>query len=62
VLSHVFGLRKAVDGETVEEDVEGAKWLASNEGSEWLLKQVDEVVGAIGGGFAGGYGELKAKL
>ena len=62
VLSHVFGLRKAVEGESVEEDVEGAKWLASDEGSEWLLKKVDEVVIAIGGGFAGGYGELKAKL
>jgi hypothetical protein len=46
----------------VEENVEGGQWLASNEGSEWLLKQVDAVVGAIGGGFAGGYGELKAKL
>jgi hypothetical protein len=46
----------------VEEKVEGAEWLASNEGSEWLLKKVDEVVSAIGGGFAGGYGELKAKL
>jgi hypothetical protein len=62
VLSHVFGLRKAVEGEAVAEDVEGGKWLASDEGSEWLLKKVDEVVGAIGGGFAGGYGELKAKL
>jgi hypothetical protein len=62
VLSHVFGLRKAVEGESVEEKVEGAEWLASNEGSEWLLKKVDEVVSAIGGGFAGGYGELKAKL
>ena len=62
VLSHVFGLRKAVEGETMVEDVEGAKWLASDEGSEWLLKKVDEVVTAIGGGFAGGYGELKAKL
>ncbi|GAB7331301.1 hypothetical protein MBLNU13_g02748t1 [Cladosporium sp. NU13] len=62
VLSHVFGLRKAVEGESVEEDVEGAKWLASDEGSEWLLRKVDEVVTAIGGGFAGGYGELKAKL
>jgi hypothetical protein len=62
VLSHVFGLRKAVEGDSVEENVEGGQWLASNEGSEWLLKQVDAVVGAIGGGFAGGYGELKAKL
>ena len=63
VLSHVFGLRKAVEGEAVAEEVEGGKWLASDEGSEWLLKKVDEVVGAIGGGFAGGYErELKAKL
>lgn len=68
VLSHVFGLRKAVEGEAADlaaarEEVEGAEWLASDEGSEWLLRQVDEVVGAIGGGFAGGYErELKAKL
>jgi len=68
VLSHVFGLRKAVEGEQAEavaaaEEVEGGKWLASDEGSEWLLRKVDEVVGAIGGGFAGGYErELKAKL
>jgi hypothetical protein len=69
VLSHVFGLRKAVEGEQAavaeaKGEVEGAEWLASDEGSEWLLKQVDAVVGAIGGGgFAGGYErELKAKL
>lgn len=64
VLSHVFGLRKAVEGgEEGAEAVQGGEWLASNEGSEWLLKTVDEVVEAIGGGgFAGGYGQVKAKL
>jgi hypothetical protein len=42
--------------------VEGAEFLATDEGCEWLLRKVDEVVGTIGGGFAGGYGEAKAKL
>lgn len=63
VLSHVFGLRKAFENGSAEEDVEGGAWLASDEGSEWLIKKVDEVVAAIGGSFAtGGSGELKAKL
>jgi hypothetical protein len=67
VVSHVFGLRKAFEDGTYqakgEEDVEGGKWLASNEGSMWLLESVDRIVEAIGGGmgttFAPG---IKAKL
>lgn len=54
VLSHVFGLRKALDdgsfkAEKDEEGLEGAEWLASDEGSEWLLKSVDNVAEALGG-------------
>lgn len=53
VLSHVFGLRKAVeDGTYRTEDageVEGVEWLAGDEGSEWLIKSVDSIVEAVGG-------------
>lgn len=63
VLSHVFGLRKAFDESgKAEEEVEGGAWLASDEGSEWLIRRVDDIVGAIGSSFASGQGELKAKL
>jgi hypothetical protein len=66
VLSHVFGLRKAFEDGSAEseEEVQGGKWLASEEGSRWLLESVDEIVGAIGGRegntFAPGF--IKAKL
>lgn len=66
VISHVFGLRKAFeDGSANQEDaVEGGEWLASNEGSTWLLETTDKIVEAISGRdnattFAPGY---KAKL
>lgn len=52
VVSHVFGLRKAFEDGTAEpeEEVQGGKWLASNEGSLWLLQQVDSIVHALGQG------------
>lgn len=54
VLSHVFGLRKGIqDGSWKndgKEETEGAEWLASDEGSEWILKKVDEISEALGGG------------
>lgn len=68
VVSHVFGLRKAFDDgsakpENGEEVVQGGEWLASDEGSIWLLRLVDRIVEAIGAGegttFAPG---LRAKL
>ncbi|TQN71169.1 Dol-P-Man:Man(5)GlcNAc(2)-PP-Dol alpha-1,3-mannosyltransferase, partial [Colletotrichum shisoi] len=53
VLSHVFGLRKGLEDGTFkadsQEDIEGAQWLASDEGSEWILKTVDTITEAIGG-------------
>lgn len=58
VLSHVFGLRKAVDqGIHVREaesdaEREGIEWLAGDEGGEWVLKSVDGIVEAIGNNFA----------
>lgn len=66
VLSHVYGLRKAVEDESWKTDVgvaeggeEGVRWLASDEGCVWILEKVDELVEALGGGnFAAG----KAKL
>lgn len=68
VVSHIFGLRKAFEDGTAdaEAEVQGGKWLASNEGSLWLLEQVDRIVEAIGQGkgssFAPGFDAPKAKL
>lgn len=63
VVSHLFGLRKAFEGGADGEEVEGGKWLASDEGGLWILEMVDGIVEAIGGGqgttFAPG---IKAKL
>ncbi|KAJ8603947.1 hypothetical protein MRB53_042014 [Persea americana] len=51
VVSHVYGLRKAFADGTAESetDVPGGKWLASDEGSIWLLELVDRIVDAING-------------
>lgn len=54
VVSHVFGLRKAIaDGSwKAGEDPEtlrGVEWLATDEGSEWILKSIDRIVEALGG-------------
>ena len=68
VVSHIFGLRKAFEDGTAdaEREVEGGKWLATNEGGLWLLEQIDAIVDAISQGrgttFAPGYGIPKAKL
>ncbi|CAG9994070.1 unnamed protein product [Clonostachys byssicola] len=55
VLSHVYGLRKAVEDGSFREDVvaegdEAAEWLAGDEGSEWILRSVDRIVDVLGGG------------
>ncbi|PYH46417.1 uncharacterized protein BP01DRAFT_355445 [Aspergillus saccharolyticus JOP 1030-1] len=55
LVSHVFGLRKAVeDGSWREDCLEKGEveWLASEEGCAWVLESVDEIVKAIGGGEA----------
>ncbi|TFA99895.1 Dol-P-Man [Trichoderma ghanense] len=63
VLSHVFGLRKAVDDGSFRGDLEvkgggeeeerlseeGARWLAGDEGGEWVLRTVDRIVEGLGG-------------
>ncbi len=67
VTSHVFGLRKAFeDGSaeaTGEVEVQGGRWLAGDEGGEWLLKSVDSVVEALGEGTGSSFAPgMKAKL
>lgn len=68
VTSHVFGLRKAFQDGSAEQDVEGGEWLATDEGNQWILNSIDEIVQALGEGrgstFAPGMGadKLKAKL
>lgn len=58
VLSHVFGLRKAIDQGFHEQEAEseeekkGLEWLAGDEGSQWVLKSVDEIAEKIGNNFA----------
>jgi hypothetical protein len=53
VLSHVFGLRKGLEDGTYQAEgqdvIEGAEWLASDEGSQWILKTVDIISEALGG-------------
>jgi hypothetical protein len=54
VLSHVFGLRKALDDGSWKSDRDGeseesVKWLASDEGSQWILNTIDSIVKAVGG-------------
>ncbi|GAA6000540.1 uncharacterized protein JCM10292_000474 [Rhodotorula paludigena] len=51
VTSHVFGLRKAGE-ERLEGDeaLEGAEWLTSEEGAQWVLEQVDRFVEVVGRG------------
>ncbi|EXJ77580.1 hypothetical protein A1O3_09807 [Capronia epimyces CBS 606.96] len=74
LISHVFGLRKAYEDGTAEKAVEGGEWLATDEGNQWILQVVDEIVYALTGGrgttFApgsgsgsnGGVGGVKPKL
>lgn len=50
VTSHVFGLRKSLDagsGAESEDKVEGHEWLASEQGCQWVLEQVDKIVEVV---------------
>ncbi|EWG47533.1 hypothetical protein FVEG_16150 [Fusarium verticillioides 7600] len=54
VLSHVFGLRKALEDGSYKNDQDGeseeaVQYLASDEGGHWILNTVDKIVEAIGG-------------
>lgn len=65
VLSHVFGLRKALEDGSWASDVEseeGASWLASDEGNEWILRSVDSIVDAISEGQGSNFAPGKANL
>ncbi|KAK8205500.1 hypothetical protein M8818_004869 [Zalaria obscura] len=64
VLSHVFGLRKAYEDGSAEQEqpVQGGRWLASDEGSTWLLETVDRLVAAISEGQGSTYAPLRSKL
>lgn len=68
VASHIFGLRNSGDagsGAELEEVVEGGEWLTSNEGAEWVLERVDEIVRVVMGdavSFAGGRESVQARL
>lgn len=64
VTSHLFGLRKAFEDGSgpADEDVTGGPWLASDEGNLWVLRCVDAIVEAIGGGEGGNFAPVKAKL
>lgn len=65
VLSHVFGLRKALEDGSWATDVEneqGARWLASDEGNTWILNSVDSIVEAISQGSGSNFAPGKAKL
>lgn len=69
VTSHIFGLRKAVEDGTwkTEEAVlkecgeEGVTWLASDEGSGWILETVDGIVAAISEGKGSTYAPGKPR-
>lgn len=55
LISHVFGLLKARKGpELSEED----QWLSSDEGTEWVIRSVDQIYDVA----RGEEGEVKAKL
>jgi len=69
VLSHVFGLRKAWedgswrgDAEAGVVDEETVRWLAGDEGCEWLLRSVDGIVEALGGSTFAGANARELKL
>ncbi|KAJ5514911.1 hypothetical protein N7463_004463 [Penicillium fimorum] len=65
VISHVFGLRKALDDGSWVNDVEGeeaARWLASDEGNMWILNSVDAIVEAISQGTGSNFAPARAKL
>ncbi len=60
VLSHVFGLRKAVEQGIPEKEfditgeADAIARLATDEGSEWILNSLDKISDAIGVNFAQG--------
>jgi len=70
VTSHVFGLRKAFEDGSAEEEMRtfgapagvGEKWLASDEGNVWLLESVDRIVECLGEGKGSTFAPGMSKL
>jgi len=66
VTSHLFGLRKAYEDGTYkapgEFEVEGGKWLASDEGNIWLLESIDRIVEVLGEGRGSSFAPGLSKL
>lgn len=54
--SHVFGLLKA---RTVQDQSEEDQWLSSDEGAEWVVRTVDELLDVVGSDSSA---QSKAKL
>ncbi|KAJ5989628.1 mitochondrial protein [Penicillium waksmanii] len=54
LLSHVYGLRKAFEDDNfqneLKDDIGGGRWLASDDGSVWLLESIDRIVETLGQG------------
>lgn len=62
--SHVFGLKKSVlegGGLGDELPIQGQAFLASDEGAQWVLRTVDEVVASLSPGGSSSFGAT-AKL
>jgi len=56
LVSHTYGLLKARNTENQSEE---DKWLSSDEGTEWVLRTVDEILDGVS---TGEQGPSKAKL
>ncbi|KII95343.1 hypothetical protein PLICRDRAFT_34189 [Plicaturopsis crispa FD-325 SS-3] len=56
LISHVFGLLKA---RAVENQSDEDMWLASDEGTEWVIRTVDNILDALG---SEGDGQARVKL
>lgn len=65
--SHIYGLRSAdpawrnVD-ESSQAAEKGQAWLSTNEGAEWVLRQVDRLVEVFGKEGGSTFGRVKSKL
>lgn len=50
VTSHVFGLKKSLGEGRDEQRIAGEEWLVTDEGCEWVLRSVDDIVAEVTGG------------
>ncbi|KAJ9092763.1 hypothetical protein QFC19_008618 [Naganishia cerealis] len=64
VTSHVFGLKKSLlegGGAEGEARLDGQEWLTSDEGAQWVLRSVDDIVETVAGGVSSFAGPPAAK-